>query len=103
MKISAFGDSGRVRECERCLLSCVGEPLYSHLLLLPIPTTRDGVYINGKRDYIDERFVKTFHDAGYVFAVWTIDNADDAAYFVKAGVDAITSNCAAAMCKAVAV
>ena len=47
MKISAFGDSGRVRECERCLLSCVGEPLYSHLLLLPIPTTRDGVYING--------------------------------------------------------
>ena len=65
-------------------------------------TKADGVDINGKRDYIDERFVKTFHDAGYVFAVWTIDNADDAAYFVKAGVDVITSNCAAAMCKAVA-
>ena len=47
MKISAFGESGRVRECERCILTAMGEPLYSHLIILPIPTTRDGVHICG--------------------------------------------------------
>ena len=47
MKISAFGESGRVRECERRIRMLTGEPLYSHLFILPIPTTRDGVHING--------------------------------------------------------
>ncbi len=47
MEIRAFGESGRLRECERRLRSCTAESLYNKLILLPIPTSRDGVYING--------------------------------------------------------
>ena len=47
MEIRTFGDSGRQRECERRLLAHGGESLYERLILLPIPTSRDGVHITG--------------------------------------------------------
>ncbi len=45
MEILAFGDSGRGRECERRLRLRNAESLYKRLILLPIPTSRDGVHI----------------------------------------------------------
>ena len=35
------------------------------------------------------------HDAGLYVAVWTVDDVEDAKTMIAAGVDAITSNCAA--------
>ena len=39
--------------------------------------------------------VKMMHDAGLYVAVWTVDDVEDAKAMIAAGVDAITSNCAA--------
>ena len=55
----------------------------------------DGIDVRGYPACIDETFVRRFHDAGMPVAVWTIDDAPTAEYFIKLGVDAITSNCAA--------
>ena len=46
MEIRTFGDTRRQRECERQLRSKGGVPLYEKLVLLPIPTSRDGVHIS---------------------------------------------------------
>lgn len=46
MEILSFGGGRRMRECVRLLESVVG-PLSGRLILLPIPTTRDNIYING--------------------------------------------------------
>lgn len=46
MEILSFGGGRRMRECVRLLESAVG-PLSGRLILLPIPTTRDNIYING--------------------------------------------------------
>lgn len=43
----------------------------------------------------DAELVKAVHDAGMLYAVWTIDNPYQADYFIRLGVDAITSNRAA--------
>ena len=40
-------------------------------------------------------FVKKVHDAGLKCAVWTVDQPVVAKRWVEAGVDAVTSNCAA--------
>ncbi len=55
----------------------------------------DGVDARGIKEYIDAEFIKTVKDNGMLFAVWTIDRVEDARFFVEAGVDSITSNCAA--------
>lgn len=51
----------------------------------------DGVDI-----YCDRRIkndlVKTLHDAGYEVHVWTVDDRETADWFIKVGVDSITSN-----------
>ena len=47
MKIRTFGDGGRQRECERRLGACDMYSPYRELILLPIPTSRDGVRISG--------------------------------------------------------
>lgn len=44
---------------------------------------------------IDAELVKAVHDAGMIFAVWTVDNPHHAARLVEIGVDAVTSNRAA--------
>ena len=44
---------------------------------------------------ITQDLVDAVHQAGKIFAVWTVDNPDHAQYFCSLGVDAITSNCAA--------
>ncbi len=47
MIIRTFGASGRQRECERRLSSFCEGGRYEKLILLPIPTSRDGVLITG--------------------------------------------------------
>ena len=47
MKIRTFGVGGRQRECERLLSEKIGNSSVGELLLLPIPTTRDGKHITG--------------------------------------------------------
>ena len=46
MEILSFGGGRRMRECVRLLESVTGT-LSGRLILLPIPTTRDNIYING--------------------------------------------------------
>ena len=48
MKIRTFGVGGRLRECERLLAERIGNSSKEQLLLLPIPTTRDGKRIVGE-------------------------------------------------------
>lgn len=55
----------------------------------------DGIDAHGNMEYIDAPFIRTVKEAGNLFAVWTIDTEDAARYFIDAGVDSITSNCAA--------
>jgi glycerophosphoryl diester phosphodiesterase len=43
----------------------------------------------------DAELVKAVHDAGMIYAVWTIDNPYQADHFIRLGVDAVTSNRAA--------
>lgn len=43
----------------------------------------------------DAELVKAVHDAGMLYAVWTIDNPYQADHFIRLGVDAVTSNRAA--------
>lgn len=47
MQIRTYGDFGRQRECERRLKAINKKSSYKTLFLLPIPTSRDGIYING--------------------------------------------------------
>ena len=55
----------------------------------------DGVDIYLPPHAISKEFVQKFHDAGLKCAVWTVDQCTDAKKWADAGVDAITSNCAA--------
>ena len=55
----------------------------------------DGVDIAGNLSFITKEYVQKVKNAGYDFAVWTIDDENTAKRFVDFGVDAITSNCAA--------
>ncbi|MBQ7387318.1 MAG: hypothetical protein IJW03_04030 [Clostridia bacterium] len=59
MEIRAFGDSGRQRECERRLRLQNAESLYDKLVLLPIPTSRDGVRISGTDTPLDSLLKET--------------------------------------------
>ncbi|MBQ7404344.1 MAG: glycerophosphodiester phosphodiesterase [Lentisphaeria bacterium] len=58
-------------------------------------TNADGVDIWIAPSEISPEFVQKFHDAGLLFAVWTIDQYVLAKRWADAGADAITSNCAA--------
>lgn len=55
----------------------------------------DGVDIHGNLTLITKEYVKNVKNAGFAFAVWTIDDETAAKKFIEYGVDAITSNCAA--------
>ena len=53
MKIRTFGDFGRQKECERRLKAINKQSSYKTLFLLPIPTSRDGIYINGTQKTLE--------------------------------------------------
>lgn len=55
----------------------------------------DGVDIWMPPAEISKEIVEKFHAAGLKFAVWTIDQCTVAKAWADAGVDAVTSNCAA--------
>ena len=55
----------------------------------------DGIDVGMAPDEDFDTFVKKVHDAGMKCAVWTVDHAVVAKRWMDAGVDAITSNCAA--------
>ena len=57
----------------------------------------DGVDIHGNLSFITAEYVRKVKAAGYTFAVWTIDSEALARSFIDFGVDAITSNRAAAL------
>lgn len=54
----------------------------------------DGVDI-GQHERHDAEYVKTIHDAGFSFDVWTVDDLETARKYIRMGVDGITSNRAA--------
>lgn len=60
----------------------------------------DGVDIDGRPAYVDAAFIATVKAAGFYFSVWTIDIDERARQLVRDGVDAITSNRAAAVMNA---
>ena len=53
----------------------------------------DGINIAGLTD-LDEDYVKTLHDAGYLVAVWTVNDGKWATRFYAAGVDYMLSDLA---------
>ncbi len=55
----------------------------------------DGVDAHALMGHIDAEFIRKIKAQGMLFAVWTVDRVEVARYFIEAGVDAITSNCAA--------
>lgn len=57
----------------------------------------DGVDVSCADPPNVREYVKAVHDAGMYVAVWTIDHPGLARRFIDYGVDAITSNCAAAL------
>ncbi len=54
----------------------------------------DGVDINGNLFFINAEYVEKVKSAGYEFAVWTVDDENNARRLIDLGVEAITSNCA---------
>lgn len=57
----------------------------------------DGINLNGNPSFVNAAFVTRIKKAGYYFAVWTIDDVERATELLECGVDAITSNQAAAL------
>ena len=55
----------------------------------------DGVDLFLPPHAITKEFVQRYHDAGLKCAVWTVDQCTSAKKWADAGVDAVTSNCAA--------
>ncbi|MBO4632060.1 MAG: glycerophosphodiester phosphodiesterase [Lentisphaeria bacterium] len=57
----------------------------------------DGIDAACTEAAFDAAAVAYLKSKGFFIAVWTIDEADKAARYIKLGVDAVTSNCAALM------
>ena len=57
----------------------------------------DGIDAACSEAAFDETAVAYLKSKGFFIAVWTVDDADVAARYIRRGVDAITSNCAALM------
>ena len=57
----------------------------------------DGVDINGNLSFITAEYVRKVKAAGFTFAVWTVDDEAQARPLIGFGVDAVTSNRAAAL------
>lgn len=57
----------------------------------------DGLDVGGSNDVLTPEFLAEVKKRGYYLAVWTIDDEERCRYFEANGVDAITSNVAAAM------
>ena len=55
----------------------------------------DGVDIHCNTNFLTAEYVQKIHDAGFVFAVWTVDDPGLAKLFMDWNVDSITSNRAA--------
>ncbi len=54
----------------------------------------DGVDISHNLFLINREYIRKVKNAGFHFAVWTVDDENIAKIFINYGVDAITSNCA---------
>lgn len=57
-------------------------------------TGADGLDIQFEAGTHDAAFVRKFHDAGYSFHVWTVDDLKTAKLAFAAGADTLTTNCA---------
>lgn len=57
----------------------------------------DGVDIVCNENVIDQAYVSQIKNAGFIFAVWTVDHPGQAQRFIQMGVDYITSNRAACL------
>lgn len=57
----------------------------------------DGMDIRSYPEVVDAELIRRVHAIGKTVTLWTVDDTNDAAYFVKLGVDGITSNRAAAI------
>ena len=54
----------------------------------------DGIDISYHPEIHDAAFIRTIHDAGFSFHVWTVDNLENAERAFAAGADTLTTNCA---------
>lgn len=80
---------------DRKALFLIGGEISADDLLVKLRYCKaDGVDI-GKHESHDVHYVKKIKEAGFEFAVWTIDDVESAERYLKLGVDAITSNKAA--------
>ncbi len=61
----------------------------------------DGIDACALEKAFDAKYIKALKDAGYHVAIWTVDQEDAARRYLEHGVDSITSNCAAKLCKAI--
>ena len=52
----------------------------------------DGVGSQADRSVVDAPFVRSFHDVGLEFHVWTVNDPDLARYFRELGVDSLTTD-----------
>lgn len=59
----------------------------------------DGVDAHCNPKVVTAEYVKKVKDAGFYFAVWTVDDEKEAEHFMKIGVDSITSNRAGELCE----
>ena len=82
MEIRTFGDTRRQRECERRLRLERRAPLFERLILLPIPTSRDGVHVTTTDIFLDE--VVREADSGVLVAGYNIPEPY-ASLFIDAG------------------
>ena len=94
---------------EMVALSKKRMPQYRALWLSTLPRQQTAValiqqlkeiHADGVDAYADEllltpEFIAELHNAGMIVAVWTVDQPGQAKRFIEAGVDTITSNCAA--------
>ena len=61
----------------------------------------DGIDACALEKAFDAAYIKALKDAGFHVAIWTVDQEDAAQRYLERGVDSITSNCAAKLCKAI--
>ena len=74
----------------------VFHPTKEECLVILTAIHSDGIDAKGSDEAaFDDASVAYLKSRGFSFAVWTIDNAVQAAHYIDLGVDAITSNCAA--------
>ena len=72
-------------------------PAADELIAILRELNADGVDALCSESVITPEYVRKVHDAGFIFAIWTVDHPGQARRFMEMGVDSIASNCAAAL------